>query len=211
MFYRPSERDKKVWLILAAAVTSTDVLVPLTCLDGPCYLQVRSLPLGYRRYIPTPTLSRPLVGTSICTSSFTQKGANRHGQDTLPLHGENLSLPWIEQIEQVVKTTPHLFLPMKRWRKNTLRQKTRKNLGHSSWINAVFTGVSGKRVNDTAEPCVCWCVRWSRHAIELLSCHWREHVQWCKDLWFLLPIYLGCALSSEPVVLEHSHNDIASC
>ena len=27
------------------------------------------------------------------TSSFTTKGANRHGQDTLPLHGENLSLP----------------------------------------------------------------------------------------------------------------------
>jgi hypothetical protein len=40
-----------------------------------------------------------------------------HGQDTLPLHGENLSLPGIKQIGTAVEATPHSFPPMKRWRK----------------------------------------------------------------------------------------------
>ena len=71
--------------------------------NGPWYWDISSLLPGYCGYIPTTTLSKPLIGTSSYTSSFTPKGANRHGQDTLPLHGENLSLQWIEQIDKLAK------------------------------------------------------------------------------------------------------------
>ena len=80
--YRLSERDKKVGSVPPATDRGTDVLVLQKGIwKGPCYSEVSSLPPGYCMYIPTPTLSRPLIGTSSCTSSFTQKGANRHWQD----------------------------------------------------------------------------------------------------------------------------------
>jgi hypothetical protein len=85
--YRLLERDKKVGFVPPATAQGTDVLLFQKGIwNGPCYWEAYSLPRGYCRYIPTPTSFRPLIGTSIYTSSFTQKGVNRQGQYTKQQH-----------------------------------------------------------------------------------------------------------------------------
>ena len=92
--YSISERDKKVGLVPWATATGSDILLSKDILGQTnATMEVYILPRGYCRYIPTHTSTRPLIGIFNDTFSFTPKGANRHGQDTLPLHGENLSLP----------------------------------------------------------------------------------------------------------------------
>ena len=186
LVYCFSERARKVGSI-PWATAGTDVPLSKGIMNGPCYSEVCSLHRGCCWYIPTRTSSRPLIGIFNDTSSFTQQGANRHGQDTLPLHGENLSLPWIEQIERMVKQLHFHFF---QWRGGEKQPEVKNS--KRPWIQLVDQGClhwgKWKGFNDTAALCVCWCVRWSRHAIEWLSFHWREHVQWCKGPRFLLPI-----------------------
>ena len=81
LVYYLSERNKKVGLIPWAIARGADVLLSKGIMDGPCYSEVCSLPRGYCRYIPRRTSSRPLIDIFNDTSSFTQQGANRHGQD----------------------------------------------------------------------------------------------------------------------------------
>ena len=126
--YSFSERDKKVESVPCPTGKGTDVLLSKVSWNGPCYWEVCSLHLGYCRYIPTRTLSRPLIGIFNDTSSLTQKGANRHGQDTLPLHGKNLSLPRIEQIERMLKLLHIHFFQWRGGEKTTWGKTLEKTL-----------------------------------------------------------------------------------
>ena len=133
LVYCLSERDKKVRLIPWATARGTDVLLSKGIWDGPCYSEVSSLLQGYCRCIPTHTSSRPLIGIFNDASSIIQKGANRHGQDTLPLHGENLSLPWIEQIECGVKQLHFHFFQWRGGEKQSEVKKLEKTSNTACW------------------------------------------------------------------------------
>ena len=65
------------------------------------------------------------------------------GQDTLPLHGEHRSA--MNRTNRVSGENNSTFIPTnEEVEKKQPEAKSSKNLGHSSWIKAVFTGVSGK-------------------------------------------------------------------
>ena len=65
------------------------------------------------------------------------------GQDTLPLHGEHRSA--MNRTNRVSGENNSTFIPTnEEVEKKQPEAKSSKNLGHSLWIKAVFTGVSGK-------------------------------------------------------------------